>query len=226
MLHQPIAAHDFSRETAPCLEHIWAGNVSSKQTWQAPIYYSDYGSVDSCQPTPWTVRPEKKFGSDRTIPEGDVKEMKEHTFVVKRAWPEEVYAPLELGVAKKMSEAKRERRIGKASMAAGEGVDRGAVFSVLGHRSEYRDKPAFLKSDMFRAIEIKDGTLTVDGIDRIVRWGKDTPADCMGKIMSVEPILNGKVTLADGVSCALLWVCRPNPALKGQHCSRSITNPT
>ena len=54
-------------------------------------------------------------------------------------------------------------------------------------------------SDIGKTIEIKQGKVKVDGIDRIVQdWGGTQPTDCKGKIQSIDTSLKGKVRLDNG----------------------------
>jgi len=58
--------------------------------------------------------------------------------------------------------------------------------------------PAFLKSDEGLNVVIKNGKVKVDYEVRAVQWGETTPADCKGKIVSVEEKIGGSVRLANG----------------------------
>jgi hypothetical protein len=56
----------------------------------------------------------------------------------------------------------------------------------------------FGRGDVGKAVEIKNGAVTVDGITRHVDWGESAHPDCRGKIESVETRVKGHVRLDDG----------------------------
>jgi hypothetical protein len=56
----------------------------------------------------------------------------------------------------------------------------------------------FGRGDVGKAIEIKNGAVTVDAIKRHVDWGGSAHPDCRGKIKSVETRVKGHVKLEDG----------------------------
>ena len=55
----------------------------------------------------------------------------------------------------------------------------------------------FTEADENKTVQIKSGAITVDGETRRMQWGNATPADCTGRIVSVEGILDGTVKLND-----------------------------
>ena len=61
---------------------------------------------------------------------------------------------------------------------------------------------ALSQADVSKQVEIKNGTLSVNGINRAVKWRKEwrkaRHEDSKGKIVSVETRFKGKVTLDNG----------------------------
>ena len=61
-----------------------------------------------------------------------------------------------------------------------------------------KSSAAFSEEDVSKTVEIKQGAVKVNGIERSIQWGETNPADCDGTIVSVEAKAKGKVKLENG----------------------------
>jgi len=72
-----------------------------------------------------------------------------------------------------------------------------SVPKVQGEYSHLK-QACFATADVGKPVKIKDGELSIDGSIREITWGGAKPDDCEGRVLRVDPRIQGIVTMTEG----------------------------